>query len=272
VSHSDSAETELRGRVAMVTGGAHNIGLGVATKLVEAGAAVVVFDKSPEATDAAVGQLAEHGGEVRGAVGDVADAGDVEAALQAARSSLGAVDILVNNAGIWIIKTLLDHTEEDFDRVVATNLKGTFLCSRAVLPAMIERGWGRIVNVASIAAFHYTVPHVSYAASKAGIVALTRDLAYEVATHGVTVNAVAPGSIPPSDAPAGPVRSARRLPMGPGAPADIAEAVAFLVSDRARYISGVTVPVAGAADIALGSLDRDEGDAGQIWQGHRPGG
>jgi NAD(P)-dependent dehydrogenase (short-subunit alcohol dehydrogenase family) len=266
VSHSDPPRGELIGRVAVVTGGSHNIGFGIATRLVQAGAAVVLFDKNAEATDAAAHQLAEHGGEVRRAVGDVADSRDVEAAMRVARSSLGAVDILVNNAGIWIVKTLLDHTEEDFDRVVGTNLKGTFLCCRAVLPSMIERGWGRIVNIASIAAFHYTVPHVSYAASKAGIVALTRDLAYEVASHGVTVNAIAPGSIPPDG---GPVRSARRLPMGPGTPTDIAEAVAFLASDRAHYISGVTVPVAGAADIAL---PRDEGDSGHIWQGHRPAG
>lgn len=249
-------QLELAGRVVMVTGGSHHIGLGIATSFVEAGAAVIVFDKEAAAAGAAVQRLQALGGEALAAVGDVSVAQDVADAVTLAESRFGPVDVLINNAGIWIVKTLLDHTEDDFDRVIATNLKGTFLCCREVLPGMIERGWGRIVNLASIAAFHYTVPHVSYSASKAGLVALTRDLAYEVAAHGVTVNAIAPGSIPAVDPATGCLPEMPDLPMGPGRPSDIAEAVLFLSSDRARYITGTTLPVAGAGDIALGSLQR----------------
>jgi 3-oxoacyl-[acyl-carrier protein] reductase len=255
------AKDEFAGRVVVVTGGSHNIGLGIASRFVESGAAVVVFDKDAAAADAAVQKLSELGGDVKAAVGDVTVNADVESAIGVARSSFGPVDILVNNAGIWIVKSLIDHTEEDFDRVITTNLKGVFLCCRAVLPAMIERGWGRIVNIASIAAFHYTVPHASYAASKAGIVALTRDLAYEVAPHGVTVNAVAPGSIPPIDPATGRARVVSNLRMGPGQPSDIAEAVAYLSSDRARYVAGTTIAVAGAGDIALSFMDQERAGA-----------
>lgn len=256
--------SEFAGRIVMVTGGSHNIGLGIATAFARAGAAVLLFDRDAAAADAAAAALRVAGGEAHAAVGDVSRAGDVQVAVRRAASQLGPVDILVNNAGIWIVKPLIENTDEDWNRVIGTNLTGTFVCSRAVLPAMIERGWGRIVNIASIAAFHYTVPHVSYAASKAGIVAFTRDLAYEVASHGVTVNAVAPGSIPPADREGGEPRTLSHLPMGRGTPQDVAEAVLFLCSDRARYVSGVTLPVAGAGDLALAG-----NRAGPYtWRGH----
>jgi 3-oxoacyl-[acyl-carrier protein] reductase len=166
----------------------------------------------------------------------------------------GRIDILVNNAGVVVVKQMVEQSEEDWHRVVDVNLKGVFLSCRNVLPEMIARKRGAIVNIASIAAFHVTVPHVPYAASKAGVVAITRDLAYEVARFGIRVNAVAPG---PIDTPMSQMVSAeqkqaiaRSIPLGRiGQPEDIGQAVVFLASDAASYITGATLPVSGGADL-----------------------
>jgi NAD(P)-dependent dehydrogenase (short-subunit alcohol dehydrogenase family) len=236
---------DLTGQVAMVTGAAQNIGFGVADRLARSGATIVAMDIDGAGLADAVSRLNAGGAKAVGVVADVSSRSQVDAALKSAVDRVGEVDILVNNAGIWITKALLQHTDEDWNRVISINLTGTFICSTAVLHGMIRRGKGAIVNISSIAAYFYTIPHASYAASKAGVSALTRDLAYEVAPLGVRVNAVAPGNIPKEQRPT------NGLPIGTGTAADIANAVAFLVSDAARYVIGVTLPVAGGGDLAV---------------------
>lgn len=251
---SDTLPQEHAGHVALVTGGGRGIGRGIVMRLARSGASVVVFDIDEEAVASTVNQVRQITPAVLGVVGDVTRATDFDRAATLARDQLGTVDILVNNAGMWIYKRTVDHTDDDFDRTIAINLKGTFLGCRTLLPGMMQARWGRIVNMASIAAFHFTMPHVAYAAAKAGVVAMTREVAYEAAPYGITVNAIAPGSVPPSGGQ--PERTAAELrqqgfPIGVGTPADIAELVAFFASDRARYILGVTIPVAGGADLPV---------------------
>jgi 3-oxoacyl-[acyl-carrier protein] reductase len=249
-------EREHAGHVALVTGSGRGIGFGIASRLAESGAAVVVFDIDGDRVAQAVERIGQTTPDVLGVVGDVTRGADFERAAAAARERFGTIDILVNNAGMWIYKRTIDHTDDDFDRTIAINLKGTFLGCRALLPGMMRARWGRIVNISSLGAFHVTMPHVAYAAAKAGVVALTREVAFEAAPYGITVNAIAPGSVPPPSDGIEPARSAAELrrqgfPIGVGTPADIAEAVAFLASDRARYIVGVTIPVAGGADLPI---------------------
>jgi len=237
----------LAGRIAIVTGAAQGIGEGIVSMLLGEGAAVLAFD-SDEAL--LIEAAASWDGRVETFVGSVTDQPAVDAAVAAAEERLGPVDILVNNAGIWIIKPLLEQTNEDFDRVVAANLRGTWQFLRAVAPGMVARRRGAIVNLASIAAFTYTVATGAYGASKAGVVALTRDAAFELAPFGVRVNAVAPGNI------ANPRRSNRwppspGIPLGSGGPEDIAGAVRYLVSDEARFVVGQTIVVAGGADLSI---------------------
>jgi NAD(P)-dependent dehydrogenase (short-subunit alcohol dehydrogenase family) len=183
-------------------------------------------------------------------VGDVTDKASVARAVATAENEMGPVDILVNNAGIWIIKDFLDYTDEEFDRTLNINLRGTWLFMKAVAPGMVERKRGVIVNLASVAAYTWTVAHAPYAASKAGVVALTRDVAFELAPHGVRVNAVAPGSIvnPRRGQDRGPTKG---QPLGGGRPEDIAAAVRFLCTDAARYIIGQTIRVAGGGDLSV---------------------
>jgi NAD(P)-dependent dehydrogenase (short-subunit alcohol dehydrogenase family) len=244
IGTADTGHRDLTGQVALVTGAAQNIGFGIAQQLAGDGAAIIALDKDAQALEEAVGHLRAYG-KVVGVVADVSSRLEVEAALETARANVGEPDILINNAGIWITKSLLQHTDDDWNKVISINLTGTFICCTAVLPGMIRRGKGAIVNISSIAAWYYTIPHASYAASKAGVSALTRDLAYEVAPLGVRVNAIAPGNIPKEP------RETKGLPIGSGTPQDIADAVAFLVSDAARYVVGVTLPVAGGGDLAL---------------------
>jgi NAD(P)-dependent dehydrogenase (short-subunit alcohol dehydrogenase family) len=238
---------ELAGRVAIVTGAAQGIGQGIVGMLLGEGASVLAFDSD----DALLRESsATWEGAVETFAGSVTDKAAVEGAVTAAEDRLGPVDILVNNAGIWVIKPLLEQTDDDFDRVLAVNLRGTWLFLRAVAPGMVARKRGAIVNLASIAAFTYTVATGAYGASKAGVVALTRDAAFELAPHGVRVNAIAPGNI------ANPRRSNRwppsaGVPLGSGGPEDIAGAVRFLVSDASRYVIGQTITVAGGADLSV---------------------
>lgn len=215
--------------------------------LLAEGASVLAFDLDETLLREAV---AGFKGRVEPFVGNVTDRAAVEAAVSTAEQRLGPVDILVNNAGIWVIKPFLDQTDDDFDRVLQVNLRGTWLFMKAVAPRMVERGRGAIVNLSSMAAFTYTVPTGIYGATKAAVAALTRDVAFELAGHGVRVNAIAPGNI------ANPRRANRRapsagLPLGSGGPEDIAGAVRFLISDDSRYVVGQTISVAGGADLAV---------------------
>ena len=256
---------DFTGQVGLVTGAAAGLGRAIATRLVAEGAAVALVDRDEESLERVADALREANGTVEPIVTDVSDADQVDAAVARTEASLGPIDLLVNNAGIVVIKPYIDHTDEDFDRQVAVNLRGCHLFMRRVLPGMVERRRGAVVNISSAAAINYTVPHAGYAASKAGVIALTRDAAFEVARAGVRVNCVAPGLIAvdrsatktpylaSQTVAAGTTldTSSNTRPMGHGRPEDIADAVAFLLSDQARFIVGVTLPVAGGSDIQV---------------------
>src|SRR6202521_728287 len=190
-----SGAKPLLDQVAIVTGSGRGIGRGVAMCLARAGAHVVIVDQAPERIASVTAAVEDLGVQAMGVATDVSRSAEVKRMVQQAVERFGKIDILVNNAGTLVVKPMVEQTEEEWDRVLDVNLKGVFICCRQVLPEMIARKRGAIVNIASIAAFHVTVPHVPYAASKAGVVALTRDFAHEVGRLGIRVNAIAPGTI-----------------------------------------------------------------------------
>lgn len=245
---------DLRGRTALVTGGNRGIGRAIALALAGEGVDVAIVGHSHAEDAAATAKaLADVGVRSRYALADVSDAADVADLVSDTIDAFGRIDILVNCAGGFAVRqTLLETTEEQWDALVAVNLKSAFLCCKAVLPGMIERGWGRIVNISSGTGRMPThLTSTAYAASKAGMLGLTRHLAREVAAHGVTVNATAPGTTP-TDRAAGLSTPQRRAaaaaatPMGRLAqPHEQAGAVVFLASEAASYITGATIDVNG---------------------------
>jgi 3-oxoacyl-[acyl-carrier protein] reductase len=255
-SKTTSPARTLVDRVAIVTGSGQGIGRGVALCLARAGANIVIAEESAERIAPVAAALEDLGVEALGIPTDVSRSDDLERLVQQTVERFGKIDILVNNAGRVVVKPMVEQSEADWHRVVDVNLKGVFLCCRYVVPQMIARKRGAIVNIASIAAFHVTVPHVPYAASKAGVVALTRDLAYEVARYGIRVNAIAPGPIetPMSQAVSTEQRQAitRSVPLGRmGQPEDIGQAAVFLASEAASFITGATLPVSGGSDLKV---------------------
>jgi 3-oxoacyl-[acyl-carrier protein] reductase len=233
------------GRVALVTGASRGIGKAVALALAECGASVAVNFRSRAGEAAAVVAAIEaKGGRAVAAAADVSVAADVAAMIAAVTARLGPVDLLVNNAGVAIQRGIDDLSEEDFDRTIATNLKSAFLCTRAVIPGMRERGWGRIVNISSGAARGAGVVGVHYNASKAGLEGLTRGYAARLARHGITVNAVAPSLIETEMMRGLPGDAAQRIPVGRmGTPEEVAQAVVMVAANP--YMTGQTVQLNG---------------------------
>jgi 3-oxoacyl-[acyl-carrier protein] reductase len=243
---------ELDGKVAIVTGAGQGMGRAVAERLSAAGARLVVNDLDGDAAVRTARTITDRGGEADVQPGDVTSSEDVRSMVQGALDSFGGVHILVNNAGVLRPTHVIDIEEEEWDFVVNVNLKGTYLCSRAVLSAMREAGWGRIVNFSSTAGRKYsTIGGAHYTAAKAGILGFTRHLAKEEAANGITVNSVCPGLIdtemvrstitPEQAASYGANFPVPRL----GRPDEVAELVAFLASDRAAYITGASLDING---------------------------
>jgi 3-oxoacyl-[acyl-carrier protein] reductase len=242
--------TALAGKVALVTGASRGIGRVIAATLAGAGARVVLGARDAKQLGEAVGEITAAGGQAEAAGLDVADKASVEAAISGLLSRLGRLDVLVNNAGITRDNLLLRMKADEWAEVLATNLTGAFLCTQAALKPMLKQRSGRIISVTSVVGLTGNAGQANYAASKAGLLGFTKSVAREVASRGITVNAVAPGFIE-TDMTAAMTDKAREavvsaIPMGRvGDARDVAAAVAFLASDEAGYITGQVLAVDG---------------------------
>ena len=241
------------GKVAVITGAGGDLGRGMALCLAEAGARVMVNDKVRAKAEDTAALLLAQGSPVLVHEADVTRAAEVQAMIDETVRAWGAVDILVNNAGDFRDGLIQNMTDEDWDVVVDLSLKGSFVCSRAVVPRMIERRYGKIVNISSLA-YKGNVGQANYSSAKAGVVGLTRALGLELARHGINVNCVAPGLI---DTPRARTvlrqdareRLVRMTPMRRmGEIADIAHAVLFLSCDASKYITRQVLHVSGGME------------------------
>lgn len=241
----------LKGKRALVTGGSRGIGRAIALELAAAGADVVInYAGSHAAAEQTAAACQEFGAKAVAIQADISQADEVECLFAKAKEALGGVDILVNNAGITRDALLLRMSDDDIDSVLATNLRGAMLCSRAAAKLMIKARFGRIISISSVVALCGNAGQVNYAAAKAGLIGMSKSLAKELAGRGITVNAVAPGFIT-TDMTAALTEAQQRemlagVPMKrAGEPKDVAAVVRFLASDEAAYITGQVVSVDG---------------------------
>jgi NAD(P)-dependent dehydrogenase (short-subunit alcohol dehydrogenase family) len=243
----------IDGKIALITGGARGLGRAMATALAEAGANVALAGRTIGACEETAAAIAKSTGRrAKAFSADVTVGADVERLMSAVEADLGPIDILVNNAGTNIRGPVEQLSEADWDAVVDTNLKGPFLCARAVGPAMVRRGWGRIINLGSVLGVIALPGRAPYASSKAGIINLTRVLALEWAGTGVTANAICPGAFGTEmnrqllDDPVKYKEFVQRIPMGRWGEVDeLAGAVVFLASNAASYVTGSALFVDG---------------------------
>ncbi|TVT37311.1 glucose 1-dehydrogenase [Hymenobacter setariae] len=246
----------LAGQVALITGGGTGIGFEIARCMVAAGATVIITGRREAVLQESVAELGEGAHFV---VNDVSDLGGTDTLIEQIEAEYGPLDILVNNAGINMKKPALEVTDEDFSRIIHTNLNAVFALTRAAARRMVPRGSGTIIMISSMAAYYGIDRVVAYAASKSAVEGMVKVLASEFSKHGVRVNAIAPGFIETemsrtamNSDPDRRDRAMRRTPMGKfGKPADIGHAAVFLASDAARYITGASLPVDGGNSIGF---------------------
>lgn len=241
----------LEGKVAVVTGASRGIGREVALTLAGYGAAVIVnYCGSKEKAEAVVEEIIAAGGTAKAYQGDVSDFDIAKEMMASVKKEFGSIDILVNNAGITKDNLILKMSEEEFDKVIEVNLKGAFNCMRHVSRIMLRQKYGHIINMSSVSGVMGNPGQVNYCASKAGIIGMTKSLARELGSRGITVNAIAPGYIQtemtevlPEEVKESILSTVPLKRMGQTK--DIAETVAFLASDKAAYITGQTISVDG---------------------------
>jgi NAD(P)-dependent dehydrogenase (short-subunit alcohol dehydrogenase family) len=243
-------------RVAIVTGAGSGIGRAIATRLAEDGFPVAVLDLDEQAAARVTGELSDRGFEAEAFGGvDVSDRAQVDAAVERVRAGVGRPLVLVNNAGIPGFKEFMKITDDKWNRIMEVNLNGPFYCTQAVVPGMVEAGWGRIVNISSSSAQSGQPYMVHYVTSKAGLIGFTKALALELGPKGITVNTIPPGMVDTPMLRASEERgllggtvedSAGRTPVRrAGQPEDIAYACSFLVSEEASYVTGQVIGVNG---------------------------
>lgn len=242
---------ELSGKVSLVTGASRGLGKAIALKLADMGSRIAInyVSRESEANDV-MSYIMDHGGEAMLAPTDVRDSNLVKAMIRQITDKWGKIDILVNNAGVTMDSLLLRMSDEAWDTVLTTNLRSAFLCSKFASRSMMNQGWGRIINIASVAGLIGNVGQSNYAASKGGLIAFTKSLAQELGSRNITVNAIAPGFIVTemtsklSSELQESVLS--RVPLHRfGMPEDVAELAAFLISEQASYITGQIIRVDG---------------------------
>jgi len=242
---------ELEGRIAVVTGGARGIGKAICETLAREGASVAVCDVDYKTAEKTAEEIKASGFSAFSFALDVSSAKNVDEVFSEIIGKYGKVDILVNNAGICYYVPIEKITEEEWDKVLAVNLKGTFLCSKAVMHSMMAQRWGKIVNISSVAAkIGGILAGAHYSASKAGVICLTKSFALRLAPYNINVNAICPGQIRTRMTDIWTEEEKKKfiekIPLGHfGEPQDIAEAVLFLVSERAKFITGEILDVNG---------------------------
>jgi 3-oxoacyl-[acyl-carrier protein] reductase len=242
--------TGLQGRIALVTGASQGIGRACALELAKGGATVALAARNEAKLAEVVKEIEAAGGQAAAFALDVSSEESLKAGAKAVLERYGKVEILVNNAGITRDGLMMRMKRADWDDVLGTNLTGAFLLTQAIISSMMKNRWGRIVNISSVVGRTGQAGQVNYAASKAGLIGMTRSMARELASRGITVNAVAPGYI---ETPMTAVLNEQQrtammatIPLGhPGEPEDIAKAVSFLASDAAAYITGHVLDVNG---------------------------
>lgn len=239
----------LTGKVALITGGSRGIGRAIALTLARQGAAVVInYQSNAAAAQEVVNAITAAGGRAVAVQGDVKDAGAAQEMVKVTTTEFGRLDILVNNAGVTRDTLLMTMKEDDWDTVIDTNLKGTFLVTKAAIRPMIRQKGGRIINIASMAGVSGNAGQANYSAAKAGMIGFTKSVAKEIGSRGITVNAVAPGFIPTdltASVPAEIIERATEMSAlkKPGTVDDVAAAVAFLASDEAGWITGQVITI-----------------------------
>lgn len=243
----------LQGKVAIITGAAQGIGYATARKFLDEGAKVVACDISRESIDSAVTDLTSRG-HVDAAVVDVTKRDQIDAMTEAAVRRHGRIDVLVNNAGITIDARLQKMSEDQFDRVIDVNLKGTYNCAQAVLDTMLKQGSGVILNASSVVGIYGNFGQTNYAASKFGVIGFVKTWARELGPKGIRCNAVAPGFVATHILDTIPEKVLKqlteRIPLRRlGTPEDVANVYAFLASDEASYINGAVIEVSGGLTI-----------------------